>query len=133
MIIFTGLFSRAFLRRRLGPLRWLGIGFVIVGLATVGICDMVYGKHGGGGKNVTADAGWFLSDRPLFHEEYLGGSIRGGNPDAPESGYVVDGQFRMASSEANRSSSDIVLGDVLIVCAQVRMIAPCGGLTLQVC
>ncbi len=54
VIIFTGVFSRVFLRRRLGPLRWLGIAFVIVGLATVGICDMIYGKHdGGGGKNET--------------------------------------------------------------------------------
>ncbi len=121
VIVFTGLFSRIFLRRRLGPLKWLGIFFVIVGLTVVGVCDMIYGKHdGGGGKNATGVS----FDRPLFHAEYVGGSIRGGNPDDLDAfpyGHVVDGEFRVrgSSAEPNRSSSDMVLGDVLIVCAQV--------------
>ncbi len=124
MIVFTGLFSRIFLRRHLGPLKWLGIAFVIAGLAVVGVSDMVYSKGGGGGggKNDTL---LLLSDnhRPLFHQEYVGGSIRGGNPDDLDSDFVmVDGEFvslGYSSSESNRSSSDIILGDVLIVCAQV--------------
>ena len=80
----------------------MGILFVIGGLFTVGICDVLY--SGGGGKhNSTATVQG--KQEPFFHAEYLGHIIRG-----DDSGYVA---------ETNKSSSDILLGDILIVGAQV--------------
>lgn len=40
VIIFTGLLSVAFLRMRLQGFKWLGMGFVMVGLVVVGLCDI---------------------------------------------------------------------------------------------
>jgi len=48
-----------------------------------------------------------MSSKPVFHEEYFGGSIRGVNP-------AVVGDAK------NKSDSDIIVGDILIVCAQVK-------------
>ncbi|KHN85753.1 Solute carrier family 35 member F6 [Toxocara canis] len=42
VIIFTGLFSVAFLGSRLQGYRWLGMGFVTVGLVVVGVSDIVF-------------------------------------------------------------------------------------------
>ncbi|XP_032669164.1 solute carrier family 35 member F6 [Odontomachus brunneus] len=41
VIIFTGIFSVAFLHRRLGAWEWTGIVFIIGGLACVGVSDML--------------------------------------------------------------------------------------------
>lgn len=41
VIVFTGLFSIAFLRRKLGVWEWIGIVFVIGGLACVGASDIL--------------------------------------------------------------------------------------------
>ena len=51
VIIFTGLLSRLVLRRRLQWFKWVGIFFVICGLAVVGVCDLIYTHGGGGGSN----------------------------------------------------------------------------------
>jgi drug/metabolite transporter (DMT)-like permease len=48
VIVFTGIFSRLVLKNKLFAYKWLGIVFVIGGLATVGICDMLYIGDGGG-------------------------------------------------------------------------------------
>jgi len=96
VIVFTGLFSKFFLRRRITKVKWVGIACVIMGLAVVGICDMIYGEHKGGKHNQT---------EALFHQEYVGGSIRGVNVDAEDGG--------------DKKAAHIILGDVLIVCAQV--------------
>jgi drug/metabolite transporter (DMT)-like permease len=44
VIIFTGLFSVAFLDRRLAPSQWLGILITIAGLVVVGLADLL-SKH----------------------------------------------------------------------------------------
>lgn len=42
VIIFTGLFSVAFLGSRLQGYRWLGMGFITIGLVIVGVTDIVF-------------------------------------------------------------------------------------------
>ncbi|XP_059085248.1 solute carrier family 35 member F6-like [Tigriopus californicus] len=103
VIIFTGLFSRIFLRRRFQWFKWFGIGLIIIGLAVVGLCDMLY-LHPAHHKNETLVETQSNLQSPLFHAEYYGGSIQGLNA---------------LVSESNKSSSDVLLGDILIVCAQV--------------
>lgn len=107
VIIFTGLLSRVALGRKLHWFKWIGIFFVIAGLATVGICDLIYKGNGGGGHNDT-----MLStpeDEPYFHNEYFGNIMKGINPEYTE-------------GDHNKSSSDVLLGDILIVCAQVILL-----------
>nr|XP_012152488.1 PREDICTED: solute carrier family 35 member F6 isoform X2 [Megachile rotundata] len=41
VIIFTAILSMGFLNRRLGSREWIGIGMVIVGLALVGLSDII--------------------------------------------------------------------------------------------
>lgn len=53
VIIFTGLLSKIFLRRRLQAFRWVGILFVMAGLAVVGMCDIFYPANDDGGHNQT--------------------------------------------------------------------------------
>ena len=98
VIIFTGILSRIALKKRLFGYKWVGILFVIGGLFTVGICDVLYSGGGGGNHNSTTA----VEKGPYFNAEYLGNIIRGE--------YVA---------EKNKSSSDILLGDILIVGAQV--------------
>lgn len=57
LIIFTGLLSVAFLGRKLKLYEWLGILFVILGLAVVGVSDMLSGNDTGKDRNslITGD------------------------------------------------------------------------------
>jgi len=52
VIVFTGLFSVAFLGRRLRYFAWIGIGFIIVGLLLTGIADFTV--TGGGDEDSNA-------------------------------------------------------------------------------
>ncbi|CAG9537189.1 unnamed protein product [Cercopithifilaria johnstoni] len=45
VIIFTGLFSVAFLRSNLQGFRWLGMGFITIGLAIVGVSDIIFDEN----------------------------------------------------------------------------------------
>lgn len=45
VIIFTGLFSVAFLGSRLQGFRWLGMGLVTLGLIVVGVTDLIFGNN----------------------------------------------------------------------------------------
>merc|ERR1719147_435050 len=47
VIIFTGILSTIFLRRRLAWFKWAGMVFVIGGLVTVGVSDMLNQKECG--------------------------------------------------------------------------------------
>lgn len=47
VIIFVALLSMIFLRRRLVLREWLGIAIIVVGLAMVGVSDMISGKEAG--------------------------------------------------------------------------------------
>lgn len=60
VIIFTGLFSVAFLGRRLAPSQWLGILATIAGLVVVGLADLL-SKHDSQHKLsdvITGEARW---------------------------------------------------------------------------
>lgn len=47
VIIFVALMSIAFLQRRLVYRQWFGIGIIVIGLAMVGVSDMLAGKDAG--------------------------------------------------------------------------------------
>lgn len=60
VIIFTGLFSVAFLGRRLAPSQWVGILATIAGLVVVGLADLL-SKHDSQHKLsdvITGEASW---------------------------------------------------------------------------
>jgi len=102
VIIFTGLFSTIFLKRKLAWFKWTGMILVIGGLVTVGMSDVIYSKDSNSTTpNHTLHASkekidlWsvpYNAHRALVHKIY-------GDDVHP--------------------SSDIVLGDTLIVCSQV--------------
>lgn len=99
VIIFTGILSTVFLRRRLEWFRWVGIAFVIGGLVTVGTTDIIYS----GNNNSTDVNGTSVMSRP-FNKEFYGplmlGDTLGGEAD-------------------DHTSTQILIGDILIICAQV--------------
>lgn len=43
-MVFTGILSVAFLNNQLNFLKWLGISIVTVGLALIGLCDVINSK-----------------------------------------------------------------------------------------
>ena len=92
VIIFTGLLSMVFLRKRLAVYRWIGIIFVIAGLAIVGVSDIFFPPPPKNGTDLTST--------PMFSKEYFG-------------------VFNNAKDDNNHTSHDQLIGDVLIVCAQV--------------
>ena len=99
VIIFTGILSRIVLKKQIFGYKWVGILFVISGLVTVGICDVLYSNSGGGGEHNSTTA---VEKGPYFNAEYLRN--------------ITPGEY---IAEKNKSSSDIMLGDILIVGAQV--------------
>ena len=52
VMLFTAIFSVIFLKAIIQMFRWAGIGVVIVGLAAVGVSDMLKEIHNGGGKDL---------------------------------------------------------------------------------
>jgi len=52
VMLFTAIFSVIFLKAIIQMFRWAGIGVVIVGLAAVGISDMLKEINNGGGKDL---------------------------------------------------------------------------------
>ncbi|CAG5099320.1 Oidioi.mRNA.OKI2018_I69.XSR.g16443.t1.cds [Oikopleura dioica] len=53
VMLFTAIFSVIFLKAIIQMFRWAGIGVVIVGLAAVGVSDMLKEIHNGGGKDLS--------------------------------------------------------------------------------
>jgi len=47
IVVFTGLFSRIFLKRVLYTHHWLGMASIIAGTAVVGLSSVLYGSHSG--------------------------------------------------------------------------------------
>jgi len=96
VIIFTGVLSVLFLRRRLEWFRWLGILFIIGGLVTVGTTDIIYS---GTSNSTDTNATVGLTKRPFNHEFFgrLGGAV----------------------SSDEHSPTEILIGDIMIVSAQV--------------
>jgi len=103
VIVFTGLLSTFFLRRRLQIYRWIGIIFVIIGLVIVGLCDILY-KPNSGHHNNTLTFMEETENQTIFSTEYYG---------------VYNPQFTKDEPPSNHSSNEQFLGDILIVCAQV--------------
>merc|ERR1712062_219332 len=100
VIIFTGLLSMIFLRKRLEWFRWSGMILVIGGLVTVGLTDILYTPNG---KNSTE-----IQPIPEYNATYQ-----------PEFNYgnIMLGKVEDGSDDHDPQS--LLLGDVLIVCAQV--------------
>jgi len=95
VIIFTGILSTVFLRRRLEWFRWLGIVFVIGGLVTVGTTDIIYSDN----TNSTDTNATTLLSRPYDNEFY--------------------GLIMLGAEADEHTPTQILIGDILIVCAQV--------------
>jgi len=55
VIIFTGLFSMFFLKRRINAIRWGGIILVLLGLIVVGCADMFFAKNTGDAEHSNMD------------------------------------------------------------------------------
>ncbi|XP_023326441.1 solute carrier family 35 member F6 [Eurytemora carolleeae] len=90
VIIFTGILSTIFLRRKLQWFKWLGMVFVIGGLVTVGVNDLMAQSAGNStSTNVTEHTLW---SSPIVTAVY-------GND--------------------TKTNSDLILGDALIFCSQV--------------
>jgi len=98
VIIFTGILSTIFLRRRLAWFKWAGMVFVIGGLVTVGVSDMLNQKDcSTTDHNITMNK----AKQPVF-------SIM----SAPISLDSADG-------DCKNDSANIFVGDLLIFCSQI--------------
>ena len=95
MIVFTGILSTFVLRRRLQSYRWIGIVFVIIGLSIVGLCDIVFKPNVDPNTNSYANSSF-----SSIHEFYGVSKPRIEEP-------------------SNHTGNQQLIGDVLIVCAQV--------------
>merc|ERR1719350_2078539 len=100
VIIFTGILSTIFLRRKLAWYKWFGMVFVIGGLVTVGVSDM-------------------MNQKPCKPDN---GTDHINNTDYE----VYNAEFSYAPLTILKSESDckndtnsIFLGDALIFCSQV--------------
>ena len=95
VIVFTGILSTFVLRRRLQPYRWLGIVFVIIGLSIVGLCDILFKPE-----NIDPNPNSNPANSSSIHEFYGVSKPRIEEP-------------------SNHTGNEQLIGDVLIVCAQV--------------
>ena len=95
VIVFTGILSTFVLRRRLQPYRWLGIVFVIIGLSIVGLCDILFKPE-----NIDPNSNSNPANSSNIHEFYGVSKPRIEEP-------------------SNHTGNEQLIGDVLIVCAQV--------------
>jgi len=104
VIIFTGILSTIFLRRRLAWFKWAGMVFVIGGLVTVGVSDMLNQKQ----CHNSTDA----DNNDVIHDN---------------STSVFDSEFSYADLTIHRNlkndckndTTSIFVGDLLIFCSQI--------------
>lgn len=89
VIVFTGILSRIFLSRKIKAYKWIGIFFVIAGLVIVGLCDVLSQKSSSEVQSIHEFFG-------VYHEKVQNGT-----------------------TPSNHSANHQLLGDILIVCAQV--------------
>jgi len=79
VVIFTGLLSVVFLKRKLFLFHWIGMGFVLVGLAIVGLSSALGGSDGSNAPNaVLGDilvivAQLIVSVQMVVEEKFIGG------------------------------------------------------------
>merc|ERR1719427_715096 len=101
VIIFTGILSTIFLRRRLAWFKWAGMVFVIGGLVTVGVSDMLNQKNCNT-PNTTIDLNTTMStSSPKFS--------------------IMTAPISLANTEpgCKNDTTNIFVGDLLIFCSQI--------------
>jgi len=104
VIIFTGILSTIFLRHKLQWFKWLGMIFVIGGLVTVGVNDLIHGEDNGGNNstNMTV-SGYHSSSSGLWSSPR----------DFPR------GLAMALYGDDPKSNTDLIIGDLLIFCSQI--------------
>ena len=113
VIIFTGILSVLILRRSLQWFRWLGMIFVIGGLVTVGLTDILYSDNG---KNAT----YVIPPDPAYNTSlHQGQYIHKNFYD----GHLIlgDDATTLVGVEDEHTPTELLMGDVIIVCAQVLL------------
>jgi len=103
VIIFTGLLSTLVLRRRLGMSKWIGIVFVIIGLCIVGLCDILFKPTPDPTPTPTPNTTTTLYANENIHEFYG----------------VLKPKQDPEDDDPDHSGNEQLIGDILIVCAQV--------------
>jgi len=101
VIIFTGILSQIFLKRKMQWFKWVGILLVICGLVTVGVNDVMSSSDDGGDNSTISSSQDVLMDERLWTPPPV--------------------LLRMYGAEGNgtKSDSDVILGDILIFCSQI--------------
>lgn len=98
VIIFTGILSTIFLKRKLQWFKWVGMILVIAGLVTVGVNDLITSNTSGGGDNTT------VTDKIHTVQSSL---------------YGTYGRLLGGASNDTKADSDVIIGDILIFCSQI--------------
>jgi len=101
VIIFTGILSTIFLRRRLAWFKWAGMVFVIGGLVTVGVSDMLNQKSCTTTTTISEDNTTMTMAMPEFS--------------------IMSAPISLATSEpgCKNDTTNIFVGDLLIFCSQI--------------
>merc|ERR1712142_475441 len=99
VIIFTGILSTIFLRRRLAWFKWAGMVFVIGGLVTVGVSDMLNQKD----CTPSDHNNTITTDKP--HHQFS----------------IMDAPISLADTKpvCKNDTTNIFVGDLLIFCSQI--------------
>jgi len=108
VIIFTGILSTFVLRRRLGMHRWIGIVFVIIGLCIVGLCDILFKPDPP--SPTPPPNSTFLANQSIYETN-----------DIHENIHEFYGVMKptLFGNDSDHSGNEQLIGDVLIVCAQI--------------
>ena len=101
VIIFTGILSTIFLRRRLAWFKWTGMIFVIGGLVTVGVSDMMTQKPCKPDNTTTSHSSNVTSEYE-FEFSYAPLSVLGAK-----------------AADCKNDTTSIFVGDLLIFCSQI--------------
>lgn len=101
VIIFTGILSTIFLRRRLAWFKWTGMIFVIGGLVTVGVSDMMTQKPCKP-DNSTSPSSSNVTHQYEFEFSYAPLSVLGAQ-----------------AAGCKNDTTSIFVGDLLIFCSQI--------------
>ena len=101
VIIFTGILSKIFLKRNLAWFKWTGMLFVIGGLVTVGVSDMVTQKPCNTTTPTTTTTTTTNTNTTAFFPQFSYAPISVG------------------VTECRNDTSSIFFGDLLIFCSQV--------------
>jgi len=102
VIIFTGINSMIFLKARLKWFQWTGMFVVLGGLLITGLPDLLYPEEGTCFNNIT-NPDPPITERPEYEFDVYRLERLCPDPDAEEGG----------------GTSNEILGDILIICAQV--------------